>query len=117
MYKIMLRLFTRCSLKKENKIFKGTGGVSQYNRQYRFQPAFRDQDTGKIYPSCNLDGSPAPCHILDGLPANLAIARDVNGRIIAVKHSIIAGFIKEGHFYTREEAAKEVANQVSIMCH
>jgi len=113
----MDKSFNYSSLKQENKVYKGTGGVSQFNNQFRFAPAFCDCETGKVYPSCNSDGSPASCHIFDGLPSNLAVARDNKGRITAIKNSIISGFIKEGHFYTREEAAKEVANRVDMTCH
>ncbi|CAK0745972.1 hypothetical protein CCP3SC5AM1_1310005 [Gammaproteobacteria bacterium] len=110
-------LFTRYCLRRENKLFKGTGGVSRCNRQFRFEPAFRDLETGVIYPSCHGDGSPAPCHLLDGLPSNLAVARDGKGRVTAVKSSVIAGFVREGSFYTREEAAQAVATRSSTQHH
>jgi len=109
----MNQFFTRYCLLRENKIFRGTGGVSRGNRKFRFEPAFCDLDTGKVYPSCKGDGSPAPCHLLDGLPSNLAVASDGEGRVTAVKSSVVAGFTQGGLFYTREEAAKAVASQSS----
>ena len=107
----MNQFLTVYGLWRENKFFQGTGGVSRGNRRFRFEPAFRDLETGVVYPSCHGDGSPAACHLLDGLPPNLAVAHDERGRITAVKSSVVSGFIREGRFYTREEAAQAVADQ------
>lgn len=93
----------------ENKLFRGTGGVSRGNRQYNFAPAFCDLDTGKVYPSCRGDGTLATCHMIEGLPVTLATDRDCCGRITKIKPSVIAGFTRAGKFYTREEAARAVA--------
>ena len=110
---IMKPFLTQHSLWKENKLFRRTGGVSHENRRFHFEPAFRDQETGMIYPSCHGDGSPAPCHLLDGLPPSLAVTRDGSGHVTAVKSSVVAGFTRGGHFYTREEAAQAVETQPS----
>lgn len=104
-----LQFLSRYCLRWENKLFRGTGGVSQHNRKYRFEPAFCDLETGKVYPSCRGDGTPATCHMIEGLPMNLAIERDCGGRITKIKSTVIAGFVRSGHFYTREQAAQAVA--------
>lgn len=91
---------------KENQAFGGTGGVSNENQSLGFTPAFRDTDTGEIYRSTNKDGSPAAIHMLDGLPEDVIIARDLQGNIVAVKSSVIPGFLKDDIFYTREQAAE-----------
>jgi hypothetical protein len=44
-------------------------------------------------------------HILDGVPNEWVTERDGSGRIAAVKSSIVAGFVRNGIFYTREEAS------------
>ncbi len=85
--------------------FAGTYGVSQENRQLGFAPGFRDEETGAVYISCWSDGTPAPFHALDGLPDHLILARGPSGRAVAVKASIVAGFIRWGLFYTRDQAA------------
>ena len=95
-------------LQFETAIFSETGGISGNNRRHGFRPAFLDVDTYAVYLSCFGDGSPAPCHLLDGLPDGLVVARSPCGRIEAVKSSIISGFVRDGHFYTREEAAQAV---------
>jgi hypothetical protein len=52
------------------------------------------------------NGTPAPIHILDGAPEEWVVARDPSGRVIAVKASVIAGFLHQGRFYTRAQAAQ-----------
>jgi len=93
------------TLAAENRFFAGTGGVSQENRHSGFLPGFLDQDTSTVYLSRWADGRPAPFHALDGLPDHLIVARDPAGRVVAVKASVIAGFVRCGCFYTREQAA------------
>jgi len=101
--------FTQYNLRQENQVFRGTGGISQGNRQFCFEPAFCDWETGTVYPSCYEDGSPASCHMLDGLPSDVVTAQDNDGHITAVKPTIVSGFLRAGRFYTREEAARAVA--------
>ncbi len=98
-------------LSRENMCYSGTGGVSNENRSLGFIPAFCDTDSGKIYLSCHKDGTQAAIHMLDGLPDKLVTARDAQHRIIAIKPSVIPGFVKEGHFYTREQAAEKVISK------
>jgi hypothetical protein len=92
-------------LSAENRHHAGSGGTSGENRHLGFRPAFRDTQTDAIYPSRFADGQPAPCHLLDGLPGELVVARTPCGRVTAVKASVIAGFLRSGVFYTRDEAA------------
>lgn len=92
-------------LAQDNKAFGGTTGVSEENQSLGFTPAFCDTETGLSFPSCHKDGTPAAIHMLDGLPADLVIARDLQGQVVAVKPSVIPGFLKDGQFYTREQAA------------
>ena len=101
----MAQLMTRTTLKTQNRHFAGTRGVSPENRGLGFLPGFMDQETGVIYLSRNTDGSQAPVHRMDGLPEEVVVARTPAGRVAAIKGSLIAGFIRDGLFYTREQAA------------
>ncbi|MEE4377449.1 MAG: hypothetical protein V2J55_08045 [Candidatus Competibacteraceae bacterium] len=98
------------TLKQQNAAFCGTGGVSGNNQAAGFQSAFLDQATGCIYPSCYSNGQPAPMHLLDGLPDELVLQKDTAGRAVAVKQTVVAGFLLAGLFYTREQAAQLVAS-------
>lgn len=100
------RSLSEATLKLENRIFAGSGGVSQANRDKGFVSAFRDSVSGRVYRSRFADGRPAPVHILDGLPNDVALNRDSNGRITAVKPTVVAGFEQAGRFYTRGEVAQ-----------
>lgn len=102
----MAQMLTPHMLKVENQLFAGTGGVSTENQYCGFIPGFLDRETGAVYCSCWADGRPAPFHALDGLPNHLIRERDPGGHITAIKPGVIAGFIRQGHFYTREQAAR-----------
>jgi len=93
----------------ENAHYRGTGGVSSENRCLGFHPAFMDTETRLVYPSRFADGRFAPFHVLDGLPDQLVVARHATGRAESVKASVISGFVRSGHFYTREQAARAAA--------
>jgi len=98
--------FSVATLGEQNHRFLGTGGRSQENRGAGFHPAFLDTETRHVYPSRLRHGGYAPIHLLDGLPEQLVVERDANGRAAAVKAGVVAGFARDGRFYTREEAAR-----------
>lgn len=92
----------------ENRRFAGTGGVSHANRDQGFRPAFRDRCTGAVYPSCYANGRPAAIHLFDSLPGELVERRDARGQVTAVSALVESGFLRDGHFFTRAEAAAAV---------
>ena len=99
---------THEKLRKENQVFAGTGGVSQGNRSSGFIPGFCDTETGAVQISRFKNGSPAPMHLLEGLPDEWVSERDLSGRVASLKASVIAGFLYQNSFYTREQAANAV---------
>jgi len=105
----MAQSFTVKALQRQNLAFAGTAGVSQKNRRRGFRPGFFDRATGSVYLSCHPDGRLAPVHILDGLPDKLVIERTSSGQVAAIKGTVIAGFVMDGQFYTREQAAHMLA--------
>ncbi len=103
--RLALRSLTRKALEDENRRYTGRGGISEENRGLGFLPAYRDSATGSIHLSRFADGRRAPIHLLDGLPEKLVLRREASGKVIALKGSVSAGFVREGRFYTREQAA------------
>lgn len=97
-------------IRLENRRFHGTGGISENNRTAGFVPAFRDSETGRTEISCFAGGIPASIHLLCGLPDEWVISRDATGGVSAVKTSVVAGFLREGRFFTRQEAAQACAH-------
>jgi len=104
----MNQAMTESVLRRENHLFRGRGGVSEENRSIGFQPAFLDADTGKVYASRHANGLPAPFHLLDGLPDELVLTRHPTGRVAAVKQSVTSGFVRDGRFFTREQAVEHI---------
>jgi len=96
------------ALYEQNRAFQGTGGVSEGNRSQGFIPAFLDTETNKIYLACYTDGRLAPIHLLDGLPQELVLSRNTSGKCTAIKSSVVAGFVRDSLFYTREQAARSL---------
>ncbi|MET0218767.1 MAG: hypothetical protein ABW205_12705 [Burkholderiales bacterium] len=88
--------------------YRGTGGCSKENGSYGFRPAFLDEETGIVHRARFPDGTPAPFHLLDGLPDEVVVGRSESGRVTAVKGSLVSGFVRFGKFYTRDEAAAAV---------
>lgn len=110
----MNMLITEARLRKENQAFVGTPGVSQENCGNGFIPAFYDMDTGQVEISRFLNGQPAPMHMIEGLPKSWVAARDADCKTTAIKGSVIAGFVREGCFYTRSEAAEAVLDETTL---
>lgn len=65
-----------------------------------FRPAFFDYATCTIHPSRHANGCPAESHILEGLPEEIVVVRSDCGRVIAVKATLMAGFERDGYFFT-----------------
>ena len=93
-------------LQQETIAYQGSGGVSAENRPVGFRPAFRNTETGRVYLSRFGDGRPAPIHMIDGLPDEVVVARSAAGRVTLVKDSVQSGFVLNGRFYDRDEAAE-----------
>lgn len=94
---------TEAALREEDERFEGSGGVSHPNHTLGFPPAFYEGHSGEAVPCPFANGTPAPVHVLEGLPeAWVVVARDARGRVIAVKPSVSTGFLYVGGSYTRD---------------
>jgi hypothetical protein len=49
------------------------------------------------------DGSLATVHLLEGLPDTWILERNRRGQVMAVKESVVAGFVRSGEFYIGDE--------------
>lgn len=97
------------SLKLANRCFAGTGGVSCNNRSAGFVPAYLNTSSGVAVSSCFANGEPAPIHMLEGLPQEWVAERDSQGFALRAIAEVVAGFLRDGRFYSREEAADLLA--------
>jgi hypothetical protein len=71
-----------------------------------FEPAFLDTGTMAIYRSRHADGTPAPYHLLDGLPDAVVWSRAPDGRVKVAKPTLIRGYVRRGFFYTLPAACR-----------
>ncbi len=101
------------TLEAENRVYAGTGGVSAGNACAGFRPAYFNVSTCETVLSRFADGRLAPIHVLEGLPASWVAACDEQGRALEVCSEVIAGFVRDGVFYTREAAAAAVTDDRS----
>ena len=104
----MTQPMSSATLRHENRHYRNTAGVSAGNRHLGFLPAFCDLETGRTELSRFASGMPAPLHLLDGLPQEWIQEQAPGGNLVALKTSVIAGFLRDGCFYTRDEAARAV---------
>ena len=73
-------------------------------RGHGFRPAFFDYATCALLLSRHADGRPAEDHLLDGLPDEMVVVRSDCGRVIAIKATLVAGFERNGFFFTKNSA-------------
>jgi hypothetical protein len=113
-YRVMTYLRSERQLRRESRAHRGTGGSSAGNAHLGFLPAFLDAASGQVFVSCHANGRPAAIHVLDGLPAALVLRRDARGRVLEVRAGVVAGFLRDGKFYSRAEAAQVVAREQAM---
>jgi len=71
-----------------------------------FKPAFLHRETGQIEIARMSNGQPAPVHIISWLPAEWATSFNEDGTVKSISPQIIAGFVCNNDFYTREQLAE-----------
>ena len=104
------QVLTSRGLRQQSRVYHGSGGSSSGNTDAGFEPVFLDRATGRVYRSTFADGSPAPIHVLDGLPEEIIVRRSRGGKVTAVHGSVVAGFTRNGAFFTRQQAAEQLSS-------
>jgi hypothetical protein len=106
----MRGVLTDMALRGENRLYANTPGVSRNNASLGFRPGYLNRCSGECVLSRFSDGTPAPIHVLDGLPESWVRSRDEAGHVVAVAVEVVSGFVREDRFYTREEAVRAVSH-------
>jgi hypothetical protein len=83
---------TGTQLRRENRRFRGTAGVSERNRSRGFVPAFCDMESGRTEQCRFANGAPAPLHLLQGVPPEWIAKKSPLGTVLAIKATAVAGF-------------------------
>ncbi len=107
----MTQAITHAVLMDQNQSYRGSGGTSAENRSRGFRPAFLDTETRMVHLSRFANGNPAPVHLLDGLPGELVTRRTSSGSIAEVRASVVAGFVRDDCFFSRDEAAQQISSE------
>jgi hypothetical protein len=100
------RLLDDDGLRRENALIEKIAGFSPLSGGLGFRPAFFDVATHAIHLSRFADGTLAPLHLIEGLPEEAIAIRSDRGHPVAAKPTLIAGFERNGFFYTRTHAAR-----------
>ena len=87
-------------------------GEQRLALEHGFQPAFFDFLSQTIYPSVFVDGTPAPYHVLEGLPAEVVVDRARSGRVVATKATLLTGYERNGFFYSPTTVARAITEWV-----
>ena len=101
----MSRPLTEDVLREESATYVGSCGDSTTARKNHFIPAFRDEADGRVELARLKNGCVAPMHLITALPKSWATRVDDAGNVLELIETIVAGFVRDGRFYTREEAA------------
>ena len=88
----------------------GIASVTVLGASLGFRPAFLDFATQTLHPSCYASGEPAPFHTYEGLPEGAIADRLASGRAVAAKVTVIAGFERNGFFYSPASVARAIAD-------
>src|SRR5258705_9928674 len=83
-------------------------GEQRMALEHGFQPAFFDFLTQTLYPSLFADGTPAPFHILEGLPAEVIVDRARSGRVVSTKATLLRGYERNGFFFAPATVARAI---------
>jgi len=95
------------TLRQQTLAFRGTCGESRLAGGKGFLPAFCDPASGRVELARLANGQPAAMHLITYLPADWTASRDGAGRVLTLRPGIVAGFVRDDRFFTREEAAAE----------
>lgn len=96
---------TKDQLNQQNIAYQNTQGISSNCTMSGYTPAFQDALSGEIHLSKFADGRLAPIHVIDGLPQEWIVKWDENKRALMAKETVIAGFVRDGIFFTRKQLA------------
>ncbi len=101
----MTRSNNQAAVAQASFAFRGSCGESEVACRHAFVPAFRNSTDGCVEIAKLADGSPAAMHLISHLPGDWAARCDAQGNVLELKAGIEAGFVRDGQFYTRAEAA------------
>lgn len=94
---------SQSQVEQQQSVYEKSGGAVFRDASFGFMPAFLDLKTCETHLSAYKNGQPAVIHILDGLPGHWISEWGTDGRAVALKSSVIAGFMRSSRFYTFNE--------------
>lgn len=101
----MIRSNNQAAVARASLAFRGSCGESEVACRHAFVPAFRNSRDGCVEIAKLADGNPAAMHLISHLPGEWAARCDAQGNVLELIAGIEAGFVRDGQFYSRAEAA------------
>ncbi len=96
-------LITSTALQKQKNTYQKLSDVDISDLCVGFLPAFRDASTGETHFSVTPEGALSPIHLIESLPIDWVSEWDDEGRAVALRPTIIAGFFRGERFFTLDE--------------
>ena len=94
---------SQSQLSEQQGAYEKLGSTVFGDAGFGFMPAFMDLDNEETHLAAFENGMPSVVHILDGLPDYWISERDEQGKAVSLRTGVIAGFMRNGSFYTLSE--------------
>lgn len=93
---------------RQQGVYHQFNGVVFSDISFGFMPAFKSLKDQQIHLSIDQDGDLSVMHLFDGLPDYWIKEKDDLGMALTLKDEIIAGFMRNGEFYTLSEIVNNI---------
>ncbi len=93
---------------EQQGVYHQFNGVVFSDISFGFMPAFKNLNDQQIHLSRDQNGDLSVMHLFDGLPDLWIKEKDAQGKALALKSEIIAGFMRNAQFYTLSEIINNI---------
>ena len=96
-------LFTQQQAMQQKGSYQQFNGAVFSDVSFGFLPAFKSLNDERVHLSMDANGELSLMHLFDTLPDHWINERDEQGKAVSLHSHVIAGFMRNAHFYTLSE--------------